>query len=156
MEPTFLGCLYVQADTALSLAENEVKKAWSLLNKDLAWRRLTFQRAHSRQEGLRVSVSSLPSSDPRWDPGVLPPAVTSAQCTKWMWFEFRSYIKLRIRFTRRLNNQNNSRQEPVGDDVSESNILRLSLSLRQLCCGPIMPVFQLYVHWISTFVRYYR
>lgn len=34
--------------------------------------------------------------------------------------------KLRIRFTERLNNQNNSRQEPAGDDFSESNSLCLS------------------------------
>lgn len=31
--------------------------------------------------------------------------------------------KLKIRFIRKLSNQNNSRQKPVGDDFSESNIL---------------------------------
>lgn len=46
--------------------------------------------------------------------------------------------KLKIRLIRRLSNQNDRRQEPLGDDFSESNIFSLSLRLRQLYCGALL------------------
>lgn len=159
----FLGAFLWQT-LSWALQRRRWRRHEASLTKGILWRRrLTPQHqwgVHCKQTAAQVQGRTvlMPAGGSHWGTGGCLQQFFSTR-QKLHWDLNLEVTELKIRFIRRLSNQNNSRQKPVGDDFSEFNILSLSLSLRWLLCGvycATIIIFQLYVPCESTFTWYYR